>query len=109
MKYLFLGLAIIFEILGSSFLKLTVGFTKLIPSVVVVVAYVTSFYFLSLALKSLSLGFAYAIWSGLGIVLTAIISTTIFKQKLDFAGMLGISFIVLGVLIMNLFSKTQGA
>ena len=107
MKYLFLGLAIIFEVVGSSFMKASEGFTKWLPSIVVVVAYLICFYFLSLALKSIPLGVAYAIWAGVGIVLTAMVSVFIFKQKLDFPAIIGILFIVIGVVIMNFFSKTS--
>ena len=106
MKYLFLGLAIVLEVIGSSFMKASDGFTKWLPSTIVIVAYITCFYFLSLALKTIPLGVAYAIWAGLGIVLTAIVSIVVFKQKMDFAGIIGIVFIVAGVVIMNFFSKT---
>ncbi|MBE8712130.1 DMT family transporter [Sphingobacterium hungaricum] len=106
MKYLFLGLAIIFEVIGSSFIKASNGFTKLIPTAVVAIAFITCFYFLSLALKSIPLGTAYAIWAGLGIVLTATVSVVVFKQKLDLAGIIGILLIVAGVVVMNVFSKT---
>lgn len=107
MKYLFLGLAIIFEVVGSSFMKASEGFTKWLPSIVVIVAYLICFYFLSLALKTIPLGVAYAIWAGLGIVLTAMVSVFIFKQKLDSPAIIGILFIVIGVVIMNFFSKTS--
>ena len=106
MKYVFLGLAIVFEVIGSSFMKSSDGFTKWLPSTVVVVAYVTCFYFLSLALKTIPLGVAYAVWAGLGIVLTAAISVLVFKQKLDLPAVIGIIFIIIGVVIMNFFSKT---
>lgn len=106
MKYVFLGLAIVFEVIGSSFMKSSDGFTKWLPSTVVVVAYITCFYFLSLALKTIPLGVAYAVWAGLGIVLTAAISVLVFKQKLDLPAVIGIIFIVIGVVIMNFFSKT---
>ncbi|KLT69756.1 MULTISPECIES: DMT family transporter [Flavobacterium] len=106
MKYVFLGLAIILEIVGSSFLKKSEGFTKLVPSIVTVVAFVTCFYFFSHALKSIPLGFAYAIWAGFGIVLTAIISVILFKQSLDLPAIIGILLIVSGVVIMNVFSKS---
>lgn len=106
MKYLFLGLAIIFEVVGSSFIKASEGFTKWLPSIVVVVAYLICFYFLSLALKSIPLGVAYAIWAGLGIVLTALVSVLFFKQKLDLPAILGIAIIIVGVLVINLFSKS---
>ena len=106
MKYLFLALAIIFEVVGSSFMKASNGFSKLIPTLIFVGAYITCFYFLSLALKTIPLGTAYAIWAGLGIVLTAAISVIIFKQTLDAPAIIGILFIVVGVVIMNIFSKT---
>ena len=106
MKYVFLGLAIVFEVVGSSFMKSSDGFTKWLPSTVVVVAYITCFYFLSLALKTIPLGVAYAVWAGLGIVLTAAISVLVFKQKLDLPAVIGIIFIIIGVVIMNFFSKT---
>ncbi|MCE7039604.1 multidrug efflux SMR transporter [Dyadobacter sp. CY312] len=106
MKYLFLGLAIVLEVIGSSFMKASDGFTKWLPSTIVIIAYITCFYFLSLALKTIPLGVAYAIWAGLGIVLTAAVSVIIFKQKMDLAGIIGIVFIVAGVVIMNFFSKT---
>lgn len=106
MKYLFLALAILFEVVGSSFLKVSDGFSKAIPSSIVVISYGICFYFFSLSLKTINLGFAYAIWGGLGIVLTALISVFIFKEKLDFAAMVGIALIVSGVLVMNFFSKT---
>ncbi|WP_254412647.1 DMT family transporter [Dyadobacter diqingensis] len=106
MQYLFLALAIILEVIGSSFMKASEGFTKWLPATIVIVAYISCFYFLSLALKSIPLGIAYAIWGGLGIVLTAIISVVIFKQRLDMPAIIGIVFIVSGVVIMNFFSKT---
>jgi small multidrug resistance pump len=106
MKYLFLALAIISEVIGSSFLNASNQFTKLIPSAITVVAYLLCFYFLSIALKSIPLGTAYAIWGGLGIVLTAIISVVVFKNKLDLPAIIGISLIVAGVLVLNVFSKS---
>lgn len=106
MRYLYLTLAIAFEVVGSSFMKASEGFSKWVPSSIVIIAYLTSFYFLSLALKTIPLGIAYAIWGGLGIVLTAIISVVIFKQKLDIPAIVGIVLIVSGVVVMNFFSKT---
>lgn len=106
MKYLYLAFAIIFEVLGSSFIKASDGFTKWLPSTIVAVAYLAAFYLLSLVLKSIPLGVAYAIWAGLGIVLTALVSVLVFKQKLDAPAIIGILLIVAGVLVMNLFSKT---
>lgn len=106
MKYLFLTLAIVFEVVGSSFMKASYGFSKLIPSVVTILSFIACFYFFSLALKTMHLGIAYAIWAGLGIVFTAIISVAIFKQSLDVPAMIGIVLIVTGVFIMNFFSKS---
>ncbi|HMY43542.1 MAG TPA: multidrug efflux SMR transporter [Chitinophagales bacterium] len=88
-------------------MKVSDGFTKIIPTSIMLIAYVTCFYFLSLTLKTIPLGIAYAIWGGLGIVLTAIISVVIFKQNLDLPAILGIALIVSGVFIMNFFSKTN--
>lgn len=106
MKYIFLAFAIIFEVIGSSFIKVSDGFTKWLPTTVVAVAYMICFYFLAKALKFIPLGTAYAIWGGLGIVLTAAISVVVFKQKLDVPAILGISLIVCGVIVMNVFSKS---
>jgi small multidrug resistance pump len=107
MKFLFLALAIVLEVVGSSFLKVSDGFSKLIPSIITVVAYAACFYFFSLSLKTINLGFAYAMWAGLGIVLTVIISIVIFKEKLDLPAIIGIVLIVSGVFVMNFFSKTS--
>lgn len=106
MKYLFLSLAIILEVIGSSFMKASNGFSKIIPTSITIVAYIACFFFLSQALKHIPLGIAYAIWAGLGIVLTAIISVVVFKQSLDLPAIIGIILIVSGVFVMNFFSKT---
>ena len=106
MKYLYLGLAICLEVLGSSFLVKSNGFTKLVPSLITVVAFCACFYMLSLALRSIPLGIAYAIWAGLGIVLTATVSVVIFKQKLDTPAILGMILILIGVIVINVFSKS---
>lgn len=108
MKYLFLALAICLEVLGTSFLAKSNGFTKLTPSIVTVIAFSACFFFFSQALKSIPLGVAYAIWAGLGIVLTATVSVIIFKQKLDAAAILGMLLIIVGVVVINLFSKSTG-
>lgn len=108
MKYLFLGLAICLEVLGTSFLAKSNGFSKLIPSVITVIAFTGCFYFFSQAIKGIPLGIAYAIWAGLGIVLTAIVSVIIFKHKLDTPAILGMLLIVTGVIVINVFSKSGG-
>lgn len=105
MNYVFLALAIILEVIGSSFLKLSEGFTKLLPTVVMAIAYLGCFYFLSLALKTIPMGIAYAIWAGVGIILTALVSVVVFRQTLDFPAVIGIMLIVAGVFVMNYFSK----
>lgn len=107
MKYwLFLAIAIVSEITATSALKASAGFTRIVPSIVVVIGYLLSFYFLSLTLKAIPIGIAYAIWAGLGIVLLAIIGWVVYDQQLDTAAIVGMSFILAGVLILNLFSKT---
>ena len=106
MKYLFLSLAIVLEVVGSSFMKASDGFSKLLPTAITIVADIACFFFLSQALKSIPLGIAYAIWGGLGIVLTAIISVVVFKQSLDIPAIIGIILIVTGVIVMNFFSKS---
>lgn len=83
MHWLFLALAIVGEVFGSSMLKISNGFSKLLPSVGVIIGFGCAFYFLSIALKSIPLGTAYAIWAGVGLVLTALISVSIFGQKVD--------------------------
>ncbi|MFF5383365.1 DMT family transporter [Pedobacter suwonensis] len=107
MKYLYLTLAIITEVIGSSFLNASNQFTKLVPSAITVVAYISCFYFLSVTLKHMPLGVAYAIWGGLGIVLTAVISVVVFKSKFDVASVIGIMLIVSGVVVLNFFSKAN--
>lgn len=107
MKYIFLALAILFEVIGSSFLTASKGFTKIIPSSITVIAYLACFVFLSQSLKYIPLGIVYAIWAGVGIVLTALISVFVFKQTLDLPAIIGIALIVAGVLVMNLFSQTH--
>ena len=106
MTYLYLAIAIVAEVIATSFLKSCEGFTRLWPSVVVVVGYVLAFYFLSLTLRSMSVGIVYAIWSGAGIVLISIIAWCLFGQKLDVPAVIGISLIIVGVAVINLFSKS---
>lgn len=106
MHFLFLGLAIIAEVIATSTLKSTEEFTRFWPSVVVVVGYVCAFYFLTLALRVLPVGIAYAVWAGLGIVLVTVVGTVVYGQRLDLPGIIGIGLIVAGVLVINLLSKT---
>lgn len=106
MHYFYLGLAILLEVIGSSFIKASDGFTKLLPTCIVAIAYLVCFYFLSLSLKTIPLGTAYAIWAGLGIILTVLVPVFVFKQPIDFPAIAGIALIVGGVFIINFFSKT---
>ena len=107
-QWLFLGAAIVSEVIATSAMKSSEGFTKLVPSLIVVVGYVAAFYFLSLTLKTIPVGIAYAIWAGLGIVLIAAVGWMVFGQKLNLPAMLGMGLILLGVLVINLFSKASG-
>ncbi|EIF0097687.1 QacE family quaternary ammonium compound efflux SMR transporter, partial [Salmonella enterica] len=104
--WIILLIAVIGEVVATTSLKLSEGFTKLVPSVVVVVGYAIAFYCLSITLKSIPLGIAYAVWSGLGIVTVSILGWLVFGQKLDIWALLGMFLIICGVLILNLLSKT---
>ncbi|MFK3978484.1 MULTISPECIES: multidrug efflux SMR transporter [Shewanella] len=104
-SWIFLSVAILTEVVATSALKASDGFSKLAPSIVVVVGYVLSFYFLSLALKSIPVGVAYATWAGLGIVLITLIAWVMYGQKLDLGALVGMTFILVGVVVMNLFSN----
>lgn len=105
--YAILAIAIVSEVIGTLSLKASEGFTRLGPSLIVVIAYGLAFYFLSMTLKSIPVGIAYAVWSGIGVTLVALIGWLVFGQKLDAAGMLGMGLIVAGVLVLNLLSKTS--
>lgn len=104
--YASLAAAIIFEVTGSSLLQKSEQFSKLLPTLGMVICFALSLGFLSIALKTIPLGVAYAVWAGLGIVLTATVSVLIFRMSLDFAAIIGIILIVSGVLVMNLFSHS---
>ncbi|MGI4737616.1 MAG: DMT family transporter [Janthinobacterium lividum] len=106
MPYLFLFLAIISEVIGTTALTASNQFTKLIPSLITVVGYGLAFYFFSFSLKAIPVGVAYAIWGGVGIVLVTLIGFFYLKQRLDLPALAGIALIVIGVLVMQLFSKT---
>mgnify|MGYP002547076998 FL=1 len=105
-SYLFLFLAILFETVATSFMKQSEQFTKLVPSVVTIVGYIGAFYCLSLVLKTIPVGIAYAIWSGVGIILITLIGLVVFKQHLDLAAFIGLGFIIAGVIIINVFSHS---
>jgi len=108
MVYLYLVIAITAEVLGTSALKASDGFTRFWPIVSVIISYGVSFYFLALVLKTLPVGIAYAIWSGLGIALITLVGYVVFKQTLDLAAIIGMLLIVAGVAVINVFSKTVG-
>ena len=106
-KWLLLGLAIFSEVIATSALKSTDGFTKFWPSALVVLGYTSAFYFVSLTLDTIPVGIVYAIWSGVGIALVAIISVTILGQKLDVGAIVGIVLILAGVVVLRLYSNTM--
>jgi|TARA_R110002073_G_scaffold45053_1_gene124561 multidrug transporter EmrE-like cation transporter len=108
MAYLYLAIAIVAEVIATSALKASGEFTKIVPTVIVVVGYGVAFYFLSIVLKTIPVGIAYAIWSGLGIVLIALVGLVVFHQRLDFAAILGMLLILAGVIVINVFSKSAG-
>lgn len=105
MNWLYLVLAIVCEVVATSALKATEGFTRWQPSALVVAGYGLAFFFLSLTLRSIPVGIAYAIWAGAGVVLVSIAGWLLYQQALDLAALLGIGLIIAGVLVINLFSK----
>ena len=109
MPYIYLILAILAEVAGTTCLKLSDGFTRPLPAAVTVVTYGISFYLMSLTLRSIPTGVAYAIWSGVGIVLITTIAWTFLDQKLDAGALAGIGLILAGVVVLNLFSGSLRA
>lgn len=108
MGYGALFVAILCEVAGTSLLQQSQQFTKLVPTVLMALCYAAAFYLLTHALKIMPVGVAYAIWAGFGIVLISAVGYVLFGQKLDMAAMIGLGFIVVGVVIVNVFSKTVG-
>lgn len=106
MAYVYLAVAIIAEVIGTSAMIASAGFSRPLPSLVVVVGYALAFYFLSLTLKSVPVAIAYAIWSGVGVALITIVGWFAFRQALDAAALAGIGLIVAGVIVINLFSQS---
>ena len=104
--YLALGIAIVAEVIATTALKASDSFTQLWPSLLAVAGYAIAFYFLTITLRSIPTGVAYAIWSGLGIVLITIVSFLIYRQTIDLAGLLGMGLIIAGVVVLNVFSKS---
>lgn len=105
MPYLYLALAVVAETIGTSALQASQQFTRAWPTALTVVAYAAAFYMLGIALKHFPVGIAYAIWSGLGIVLIAVIGYTVFGQRLDLPAVLGMGLILAGILVIHLFSN----
>jgi small multidrug resistance pump len=105
-NFLFLAIAIVFEIVATTALKSSEQFTKLTPSVITFIGYAAAFYFLSLALKTVPIGIAYAVWSGVGIVLITLIGVFYYKEIPDLPAIIGLSLILAGVIVINVFSKT---
>jgi small multidrug resistance pump len=102
---LILFFAVLSEVIATTSLKFSEGFTKLVPSIIVVVGYGLSFYLLSMTLKVMPIGIAYALWSGIGITLTVLLGKILWNESLDWARITGIILIIIGILVINLFSK----
>lgn len=106
MRYFYLLIAVVFEIVGTSALQSSQQFTRLVPSIVVLIGFTGALYFLTLTLKYMPLGIVYAIWSGFGIVLITAISFFWFRQPVDLPAIMGLTLIIAGIVIINLFSNT---
>lgn len=106
--WLALVIAIIAEVIGTTALKASNEFTRLVPSLIVVVGYGTAFYFMSISMRVLPVGIMYAIWSGMGIVLISVLGWLVYRQTLDVPAIVGLGFIIAGVIIINVFSKSVG-
>jgi small multidrug resistance pump len=105
MNWIYLVVAIVLEVIATSALKASDGFTRLIPSVIVVVGYAAAFFLLSLTLRTMPVGVVYAVWSGVGVVLITLVGWLVFKQDLDAPALIGIGLIATGVMVLNFFSK----
>lgn len=105
-QWLFLSVAIISEVVATSALKASNGFTQLWPSLLVIAGYAIAFFFLSLTLRTMPVGIAYAIWSGIGIVLVTLIGWFVFEQSLDIPAIIGLALIITGVVVLQIFSKS---
>lgn len=104
--FIYLSMAIVAEVIATTMLKASEGFTRLWPSLAVVVGYAVAFWGLSMVVKTMPLGIVYAIWSGMGIVLVSIAAVFVYQQKLDLPAVVGMGLIIAGVLVINLLSKT---
>ena len=108
MSYVYLAIAIIAEVIATSSLKASAEFSRLWPSLLVVLGYATAFYCMTLALRAIPLGITYAIWSGLGIGRITLVGVVVYDEKLDLPAAIGMGLIITGVVVINLFSKTAG-
>lgn len=107
MPYLFLALAIVGELIGTTLLKASEGFTKLVPSIFSIICYVVCFYFFSKSLENIKLSIAYATWSGIGIIAATLISVFLYKEQISFIGIIGIILIVVGAVLLNLYGTVH--
>lgn len=103
-----LAIAIFGEVIATTALKASNEFTRLVPSIIVIVGYGTAFYFMAISMRVLPVGIMYAIWSGMGIVLVSVIGWLVYKQTLDLPSIIGMGLIIAGVIVINLFSKSVG-
>jgi small multidrug resistance pump len=106
MPWLYLGIAIVSEVIATSALKASASFTRLAPSVAVVAGYLAAFYFLSRTLETIPIGVAYAIWSGVGVALVSLVGWIVYRQRLDLPTGIGMALIVAGVLVIQLFGRS---
>ena len=106
MAYLYLAIAIVAEVTATSALKASDEFTKIIPVLIIITGYGIAFYFMTLVLRTIPIGITYAVWSGLGIVLVAIVGAVLYKQIPDTPAIIGMGLIITGVAVINIFSKT---
>ena len=106
-NWVYLGLAIFSEVVATASLKSTEGFTRFVPSIVVLIGYCSAFYFLSLTLDTIPIGVAYAVWSGVGVATITVVSYVLYGQKIDTTGIIGIGLIIAGVVVLRLFSESK--
>ena len=104
--YLYLAIAILAEVIATSALKASNGFSNWLPSVITVIGYLIAIYFLALTMKTIPVGITYALWSGAGIILISLIGWVVFKQTLDTAALIGLGFMITGIIIINVFSNS---
>ena len=108
MAYLYLALAIVAEVAATSALKASEEFSKPAPTLLVIVGYLLAFYLLTLVLRTIPVGIAYALWAGLGIVLVAIVGAIVYRQTPDLPAIVGMGLIIAGVVVINVFSQSNG-